>query len=275
MHTDAAVAEHYTNPDLQKSILDALVATGHDPDHLEPDDLVAVDQIHTGGVQAARDVAMAAGITHGMRVLDIGSGLGGPARLFAHHYGATVVGVDVTPEYVRTATVLTERAGLSKKVVFVEGSGTRLPFAEAGFDVATLLHVGMNIADKPALFAETARVLNPGGVLVVYDLMRTGEGDPDYPLPWAGTADISFLESPERYIAALRAAGFTVEGTRNRRDAGIQFIESGPRQGPGAPSPLGMHLILGPDGRVRTANVLAALKSGLLAPVEIVARTLP
>lgn len=273
MHTDTAVANHYGNPKLETSILDALVATGHDTESLEPDDLLAVDEFHVGGVQATRDLAMAAGITEGTEVLDIGSGIGGPARLFAHHFGARVVGVDVTPEFVRTSTSLTERTGLTESVAFVEASGLSLPFADDEFDVATLIHVGMNIPDKPALFTEVSRVLKPGGTFAVFDVMMTGEGTPVYPLPWAENPDISFLGTPLDYEKALQAAGFTVDSTRNRRDMGIEFIEAGPRPAPGErPSPLGMHLVLGPDGRVRMGNLLDAMKAGTLAPVEMVAR---
>lgn len=273
MHPETAVADHYSDPELEKTILDALERTGHDPDQLQPDDLLAVDELHIGGVQATRDLAVAAGITTGTAVLDIGSGIGGPARLFAHHFGATVVGVDLTPEFVRTATSLTARAGLADSVAFVEGTGLRLPFAEDEFDVATLLHVGMNIADKSAVFAEVARVLKPGGVFAVNDVMLTGEGTPHYPLPWAANPDISFLNSPEEYANALESAGFTVKAVHDRREAGVEFIEGGPKPPAGERrSPLGMHLVLGPDGGIRMSNLLAAMKAGVLGPVEMAAR---
>ncbi|MET1052922.1 MAG: class I SAM-dependent methyltransferase [Mycetocola sp.] len=271
--TDTAVARHYGNPQLEEAILGALTATGRDIDALHPDDLLAVDEFHIGGVQAARDLALAAGIEAGSRVLDIGSGIGGPARLFAAHFGANVVGVDLTPEFVSTATMLTARTGLDEQVAFIEASALALPFADDEFDVATLLHVGMNIADKATAFAEVARVLKPGGVFALYDIMRTGEGEAPYPLPWAATADISFPASLDDYTAALTSAGFTIEHTRSLRDAGIEFIERTPKPAPGeSPSPLGMHLVLGPDGRTRMGNLLTAMKTGLLAPVELVAR---
>ncbi|MBG6239283.1 SAM-dependent methyltransferase [Mycetocola sp. CAN_C7] len=270
---DPAVARHYGNPQLEVAILGALTATGRDIDHLQPDDLLTVDEFHIGGVQSARDLALAAGITAGSRVLDVGSGIGGPARLFASHYGATVVGVDVTPEFVRTAASLTERTGLADQVAFVDASALNLPFADEEFDVATLLHVGMNIADKGTAFAEVARVLRPGGVFAIYDVMRSAEGDLAYPLPWAATAAISFPASRAAYEDALGAAGFTVERHRDLRDAGIEFIEAMPKPAQGErPSPLGMHLVLGPDGRTRMTNLLHAMKAGLLAPVELIAR---
>jgi MPBQ/MSBQ methyltransferase len=271
MHAENAVAKHYRNPGLEASILAALQRTGHDPERLAPDDLLAVDQFHIGGVEAARDVAIGAGIGPTTTVIDIGSGLGGPARLFAHHFGATVVGVDLTPEFVETATSLTRRSGLSDLATFVQGSALDLPFAEKEFDVATLLHVGMNIADKPALFRSAARVLKPGGVFAIYDVMRTGDGELAYPLPWAASAAISFPDTPEHYANALQTAGFTVESTRNLRQEGIEFAQRGPALGE-EPSALGMHLVLGPEGRTRMGNLVAAMTAGSLAPVEMLAR---
>lgn len=271
MTTETAVATHYRNAHLTESILEALRLTGHDPEHLEPDDLLAVDQFHIGGVQAARDLAVGAGIGPASAVLDIGSGLGGPARLFAHHFGAEVVGVDLTPELVDTATSLTDRAGLSEKVAFVQGNAVALPFADEEFDVATLLHVGMNIPDKPALFRNVARVLKRGGTFAVYDVMRTGDGELTYPLPWAASAAISFPETPDDYAHALGEAGFTVGSTRNRREEGIEFAARGPRPGE-QPPPLGMHLVLGSEGRIGMGNLLAAMTAGTLAPVEMFAR---
>jgi MPBQ/MSBQ methyltransferase len=271
MQTETAVAEHYRNPGLEGSILEALRRTGHDPEHVEADDLLAVDQFHVGGVEAARGLAVGAGISATSVVLDIGSGLGGPARLFAHHFGATVVGVDLTPEFVETATSLTRRSGLADKVRFVQGSAVDLPFGENEFDVATLLHVGMNIDDKPALFRNVARVLKPGGMFALYDVMRTGEGELAYPLPWAASAEISFPATPEDYANALEVVGFTVRSTRNLREQGIAFAEPGPAEGE-RPPPLGMHLVLGPDGRTRMGNLVSAMKTGTLAPVEMLAR---
>ncbi|MET0884869.1 MAG: class I SAM-dependent methyltransferase [Mycetocola sp.] len=271
MDTETAVASHYRNPRLEQSILEALRSTGHDPEHLEPDDLLAVDQFHIGGVQAARDIALGAGIGPGSTVLDIGSGLGGPARLFAHHFGADVVGVDLTPEFVDTATSLTRRAGLTEKVAFVQGSALDLPFADEEFDVVTLLHVGMNIADKPAVFREASRVLKPGGVLAINDVMHIGDGEIVYPLPWATSAEISFPATPDEYTTALGEAGFTVATTRNLRSEGIEFAARGPSHGEPPPA-LGMHLVLGPEGRIGMGNLLAAMTAGTLAPVEMIAR---
>jgi SAM-dependent methyltransferase len=168
-----AVARHYGNPRLERTILDQLRGTGSDPDRLEPAELAGVDQLHIGGTGAVVELARGAGIGRGARVLDLRCGLGGPARIFADQFGATVHGVDLTPSFVCAAESLTRWTGLSGRVSFSTGSALRLTFGPAEFDVATLVYVGMNIADKDALFAQAHRVLRPGGVFAIYDIMRT------------------------------------------------------------------------------------------------------
>ena len=128
----------------------------------------------------------------GSRVLDIGSALGGPARHFAEMFGAHVTGIDLTQEYVDVANELTRRCGLAERAVFRQASALDLPFTRNSFDRASLIHVGMNIADKATLFAEVRRVLEPGALFVVYDIMKVGNGDVPYPMPWAATCRDEF-----------------------------------------------------------------------------------
>ncbi len=273
MDTEANVVKHYSRGDLQERLLEALQAEGRDPDHLQQDDLSGADEFHIGGIKATEDLARGAGIHSDSRVLDVGSGIGGPARLFAQRFGAKVNGVDLTPEFVQVARSLTERTGLSGQVTFSQGSALALPFDEDEFDVATMLHVGMNIEDKAALFAEVFRVLKPGGVFAVYDVMRMSDDEPTFPLPWSTAQADSFIGSPMEYSQGLEAAGFAVDTERNRREFGIAFMERGQaRVAEKGPSPLGPLLVLGPDGPPRMANLLAAFRTGTLAPVEIFAR---
>ena len=95
-----------------------------------------------------------------MHLLDIGSGIGGPARYFARHHGCRVTGIDLTEEFIAVARALTSRLRMEGQVSFEQGSALSMPFPASTFDVATLLHVGMNIAKKAQLFAEVRRVLN-------------------------------------------------------------------------------------------------------------------
>jgi ubiquinone/menaquinone biosynthesis C-methylase UbiE len=209
----------------------------------------------------------------GLSLLDIGSGIGGPARFFASQYGCSVVGIDLTPEYVAVAERLTRMVGLTDRVRFRVGSATDLPFDEASFERATLLHVGMNVPDKGALCAEAARVLKPAGVFAVYEVMRTGEGDLIFPVAWADTAATSFVADPVTYRRALEAAGFEVMAEEDRRDPALEFFHRmRARHAESGLPPLGLHLHMGPDAPRKVANMIANLERGVVAPVEMICR---
>ena len=172
-----------------------------------------------------------------------------------------------------TATALTRRCGLADKVRFRKASALALPFAENTFDVATMIHVGMNIEDKARLFKEARRVLRQDGHFAVYDIMKTAAADLPFPMPWAETAATSFVVPPETYHQLLIASGFEVTQEHNRRELaltlGREMRENAAKHG--AP-PLGLHLLMGPATPQRLGNVMGALQQGLIAPIEIIAR---
>ena len=273
MDLESTVARHYGHAALEHAILAALAAMGKDVAHLAPEDLAPVDEFHIGGRAATRDLADAMRLAPGMALLDIGCGLGGAARLFAAERGCRVTGLDLTEDYVRCAAALARRVGLAERTAFRQGSALALPFADAGFDAATLLHVGMNIADKARLFAEARRVLRPGGVFGIYDVMREGEGDLAFPLPWAAGPETSFVESAAAYRRGLEAAGFAVAAVRSRRAFAIELFRR-PRAAAaaGGPPPLGLHLLMGETAPLKARAMLGNLEAGLIAPTEIIAR---
>jgi SAM-dependent methyltransferase len=271
MDTEAKVAQHYSRGDLAAGIRDALVRIGKDPDRLSPADLATVDEFHLGWLPATADIARAMKLAPGMRVLDIGSGLGGPARHFAAAHGCEVTGIDLTPEFVAVARELTEATGLSDRVTFHAGSALALPFEDAAFDAATLIHVGMNIADKARLFAETRRVLRPGGCFGIFDVMRIGEGEIPMPMPWANGAAMSFVEGAEVYRARLAGAGFRLVSARDRTPFVLDLAAELRARAEAEGSPvLGLHLVIGPEARPRVAALLGCLEAGLLAPIEMI-----
>ena len=273
MNTEQQVARHYGRDGLERAILDARSASGKDIDKLVASDLSGVDELHLGWRAATIELARDLGLSQGMRVLDIGSGLGGPARYFAEAHGCRVTGVDLTEEYVRVADALTRRCGLADRVSFKQASALALPFADGAFDAAALIHVGMNIEDKGKLFAEVRRVLQPGARFGVYDVMRASDGEILYPVPWATTVDTSFVEPPQTYRRLLTAAGFELEKEHDRRDFSLklwrEMRENAAKHG--APS-LGLHILMGPATPQRLGNVISALERGTIAPVELVAR---
>jgi ubiquinone/menaquinone biosynthesis C-methylase UbiE len=273
MTTEQQVASHYTHGSLQQAIFDALKAMGKDVNRLSTSDLSAADEFHLGWLAVTQALANDLGIARGLHVLDVGSGIGGPARFFAETHGCHVTGLDLTEEFVRVAAELTRRCGLSDLVSFKQGSALDLPFDAGTFDAATLIHVGMNIADKARLFENVRRVLKPGALFGVYEVMRAGEGELPYPMPWAQTVETSFVEPPETYRRLLKGAGFELEREENRREFVLKLAGEMREKAAihGAP-PLSLHVLMGPAWRDRLANVMNTLERGTIAPVEMIAR---
>lgn len=273
MDIEGAVASHYTQGSLERTLFAALEAAGKDPDRLSAGDLNGIDEFHLGWAAATEELAEDLGFTPAMHVLDVGSGIGGPARHLAQALGCSVTGIDLTAEFVTVAEAVTRRCHLSGRVSFVQGSALALPFETASFDGATLFHVGMNIADKDTLFREIRRVLRPGARFGVYDIMHQGKGDLPYPMPWAMSSATSFVEPPSRYRQALAQAGFSLELERSHRDLalrlGREMREKVARDGP---SPLGPQVLMGENAALRIGNVMSALADGLIAPIEMIVR---
>ncbi len=275
MSVEQSIAQHYTHGALERTILDALSAGGKDLDRLSPSDLAPVDEFHIGGRQATIDFAEQLDVRPGMRLLDIGSGLGGASRYFAQNHECRVTGVDLTEEYVRVAEALARRVGLGAVVSYKQGSALSFPFASGAFDGAYMLHVGMNIEDKARLFAEVRRVLVPKGVFGIYDVMREGDGALTYPVPWASSAETSFVATAADYRHALAATGFEILKERSRRDFAVAFFQRMRDQAAqGGSPPAGLHILMGADAPRKIANMIGNLEQGLIAPAEVVCRSI-
>lgn len=269
--TATAISAHYHRPGLERAILDGLRSAGVGAAGLSLRDLAAMDEFHVGGRRVTEEVADRLEAAAGARVLDIGCGVGGAARVLAQRVGALVVGIDLTLTYVAAAGLLTRLAGLDRQVSFAGASGTALPFADGVFDAVSVLHVGMNISDKPGLATEAARVLAPGGRVLIYDVMRVGDGVLRYPTPWAPSESASFLARPEDYRAALAAAGLRVVLEDHREDVAQKALVARPGTA-GEPPPLGLHLLMGDDMPAKVANLADGMARRVVLPVLMVAR---
>lgn len=265
------ILDHYGSKGLTGRILAALGDNESAAGAIHADRLAGVDEFHLGGRVMTDKIIEALAASQPKDVLDVGCGIGGAARTLARRLGCSVTGVDLTPEFVTTASELTGHFGLEGSVEFKLGSATALPVEDASVDAVTLLHVGMNIEDKWTMATEFGRVLRPGGTLALYDIMRVGPGPTDFPVPWSAGPDTSFVESPSVYTEALLAAGFEVGEPANQTELVLDILASGG----GKPPPLvNLGLLMGPEFPTMISNLIKAIKASTLAPVLIFAKRL-
>lgn len=270
MSIEQAVAAHYGQIDVLGRIEAALKESGKDPAKPTVDDLAGVDEFHARGREATVELADWLPGAVATEVLDIGSGLGGPARFLAATRGLRIVGVDLTPEYVAAATELTRRCGLADRARFLTANALDLPFEDGSFAAAYTQHVAMNIPDKAALYAEAARVLCPGAAFVIYDILRGSGGEVQYPTPWSADGSTSFLVDLPELLRLLNQAGFAVEEHRDLREASAAWFEQRAAvAAAGKGPPLTIRLLLGQLFAPAFANLLANLRSGAVAPTML------
>ncbi|MEM6489357.1 MAG: class I SAM-dependent methyltransferase [Pseudomonadota bacterium] len=269
----AAVVHHYTSDRLIERIKAALRATGVAPGTTTPADLKPVDAFHTGGTAATEALLDLLDLQPHTRVLDIGCGIGGTLRQILARAPCPAAGVDLTPAYVEAAEELSRITGLTPSRGFHVADARDLPYEDGAFDLVTMLHVGMNIADKAAMFREAGRVLERGGRFALYDLMAgPTAGAIDFPMPWAGHAALSFVAPPQTYRAAAAEAGLVLEHERDRSAFGVAFFEKALRAiETNGLAPLGIHLLIGEDeARTKLGNLHAAIAAGRLQPTEMI-----
>ncbi|MDX8514069.1 class I SAM-dependent methyltransferase [Mesorhizobium captivum] len=266
------VRDHYRATGLAERLKAALAVLGPEEQRLKPEQLATLDQFHTRGLAATAELAKLAGITADMAVLDVGSGVGGPARFLAATYGCNVTGVDLSEPFVEAAVYLTERTGQGAKVLFKAGSALALPFGDGGFDVVLLQHVAMNIADRPLLYREIRRMLKPGGKFATFDVVLNG-GDPHYPVPWAKTPAKSFLLSAAATCEAIEAAGFRMlvqqDDTADAKTWFAALRASGP------PPSLNLGVVMGRSFADFAANLGRNLMEGRLGVLTAVFEAAP
>lgn len=193
-----------------KQILDAVIARGIAPNAITEAVLQQHDQDHYGGTAATDRLIAEAAVRAEDVVLDVCSGMGGPARYLAWKTGCDVTGLDLTASRVEGATELTRVAELSDSVRFVQGNALDMPFHDASFTLAIAQEAFAHIPDKPRLLAECARVLQPGGRLVFSDILHRGNLSVHDAQRLLEGMTFSEIETLDGYAEQLSLRGMTV-----------------------------------------------------------------
>jgi SAM-dependent methyltransferase len=273
MPTENAIAEHWAKDDVFPLIISALEKAGKSVDRLTVEDLAPVDHFHARGFPATVELADQLPVETHHHLLDIGCGLGGPARYFASRFSCRVTGIDITPAFVAAGNRLTALVGLQDRVTIEKGDGHHLPYPDSSFDGAYTQHVTMNVADRRRFFGEAYRVLKAGGFFAVTEHGLGPVGKPHHPVPWSNDGTGSYLMAPSKTRALLDAAGFE----------NIRLDETGPKYlaaygkvlelaAQGTVPPLGTHILLGESALQKVRNAAANIEEGRTQPIQVICR---
>ena len=273
MSNEGPVREHYASEGITARILAALRSVISPDVPITPDTLAPIDHFHGKGVVATEELAALLKPKASDHLLDIGCGIGGPARWIAAKCGCRVTGVDLTVEFCEATRQLNSLTGLADRVQILHGSALSLPVPDSDFDHAYSQAVLMNVSDKRGVFREALRVLRPGGSLALSLAGAGSAGEPCYPLPWATTPDISFLTTPDELRGDLLAAGFQVVALRDASaEVAAAFAPILKRLETEGLPPLGEHVVTGEGAKEWRINAMRSLRDRRTSMIEVLAR---
>lgn len=268
-----ALADHWAKGDVYGLIISALEKMSKPVEGLTIEDLAPVDHFHARGFPATVELADQLPVRTGHHVLDIGCGLGGPARYIAKRFQCEVSGIDITEPFVEAANKLTTLLRMDGQVRIRHGDGQRLPYPDSHFDGAYTQHVTMNVADRLSFFAEAFRVLKPGAFFALTEHALGPTGNPHHPVPWSEDGTGAYLIKPSETLALLEKTGFkdiVVEDTGPKYVASyktrIQMAEKG------ALPPLGIHILMGETASQKTRNAARNIEEGRTHPIQLICR---
>lgn len=270
----ATIIEHYGATSLATRINDALTKAGFGDAPVSWEDLVPLDQFHVRGIVATRELAAGMKLTPDATILDIGCGIGGASRFLAATYNSHVTGIDLTPSFVEAATMLSARAGLADRTTYSVADATDLPFDDESFDNAWTQHVAMNIGDRATLYSEVRRVIRPGGLFAIHDVVELSGQPLHFPVPWSRGTATSHLLTSDATRELLIDSGFEIVSCTDTTDAAKGWIAKllSRRDANTPPRPLGLAVITGPDFPNMFANLERNLNEGRVGLVQMYAR---
>ena len=266
-----SIDRHYAPEDISARIVEKLRSAGKDLDALTRDDVAPFDEFHGGGRESTRELGKFAGLERGMEVLDVGSGVGGPARTLTAEFGCRVTGIDLTEEFCRAAEMLTGLVGMAGQVQFRQGDAVDMPFDEASFDVVWSQNTLMNIEDKAQLVREVHRVLRPGGLFAFETIVAGDVSEIHFPVFWADSPSLNFLVRPEQLRQLLSASDLAEHAWE---DTTLRSIEMARKRlaaiRKDGPPPLGLGVIVPMNVPKKLENSLRNIEEGRTTTVQAV-----
>jgi SAM-dependent methyltransferase len=278
MQARETIARHYSvGTDLDRRIDEVLGAAGFNKGNPASSDiLAALDQFHVGGIGATAELGNLLAPKADARVLDVGSGLGGPSRYLAAHYGCRVTGVDLSESYCRVASLLARHSGLEDRVDYRQADALHLPFPAASFDAVWTQHVSMNISEKDTFYEEIARVLKRAGRFALHDVVGSGGESLRFPVPWARDASASYLVTGDDLRKAVLHAGFSLVAWNDVSVAALDWLGGViANTRTSGPPTLGLHLVLGPAFPEMIANFHRNIEEHRCVLVQAVFERMP
>lgn len=267
------ISDHWGKGDVYSRILETMELAGIDPNTLTIEQLAPVDHFHARGFPATVELADALPIREGDTLVDIGCGIGGPARYLAKRFNCRVEGIDITAPFIDAANKLSALVAMQDAVRCQHGDGQNLPYKDETFDGGYSQHVLMNVPDRTTFFAEAFRVLKPGAFFALTEHGLGPVGEPHHPVPWSEDGCGAYLMRPSDTVDILKETGFRNIEVTDTGEKYLQGYKAAMALAAKGEAPVfGTHILLGELAPQIVKNAARNIEERRTQPVQIICR---